>query len=558
MQNSTPFFLFLLLFLLIFSTAQPGISDPSPSTACKSTLYPKLCHTILSSFRRSLPDSAAYGEFSVNQCINHATTLSATITRFLRRHPMLVSAREVSALDDCAHLAELTVDYLRLAAAELRATDNRRSTTDVMVGRVEALLSAVVTNQQTCHDGLADAGSKIVDALHVPLSNASQLYSVSLGLVSHSLGRRRKVAAGEMGHRPRGMLEAFDWTRNPSFVATKVLESSEREGRMVEELGMGVKVRGMVRVSRDGELGFNFTSIGEAIAHAPNKTKIKDGYFVIYAKEGYYEENVVVGKHKRNIMLIGDGINRTIIVGNRSVADGWTTYKSATFAVHGERFLAIDVTFRNTAGPAKHQAVALRNNADLSAFYRCSFEGYQDTLYTHSLRQFYRDCDVYGTVDFVFGNAAAILQNCNLYARRPLPNQKNVFTAQGRTDPNQNTGISIHNCTVQAAEELNSTSNFLGRPWKVYSRSVFMQSYIGDLIDPAGWLEWDGTTGGLDTVYYGEFENYGGGANTSMRVQWPGYSVMNASQALNFTVYNFTMGDTWLNYTNIPFSQGLL
>nr|GMD40228.1 probable pectinesterase/pectinesterase inhibitor 25 [Ipomoea batatas] len=418
--------------------------------------------------------SAAYAAFSVHQCISHATA----IARFLRRrHPMLVAAGEASALDDCAHLAELTVDYLRAAAAELRAAAEDRPAT----GRVEALLSAVVTNQQTCLDGLAGAGSEIVDAF----SNASELYSVSLGLVSHALGvgRRRRVAAG-----------AFEWARSPSFVATK---------------------------------------------------------------EGYYEENVVVGKHKKNIMLVGDGINRTVIVGNRSVADGWTTYKSATFAVYGERFLAIDVTFRNTAGPAKHQAVALRNNADLSAFYRCSFEGYQDTLYTHSLRQFYRDCDIYGTIDFVFGNAAAILQNCNLYARRPLPNQKNIFTAQGRTDPNQSTGISIHNCTIQAAEGLNSTLSFLGRPWKVYSRTVFMQSYIGDLIDPAGWLAWDGTEG-LDTVYYGEFENYGGGANTSMRVQWPGYSVMNASQAVNFTVYNFTMGDTWLNYTNIPFSQGLL
>ncbi|XP_031103070.1 pectinesterase-like [Ipomoea triloba] len=535
MQNSTPFFLFLLSLLIFSTSAQPaGIS-----TACKSTLYPKFCHSLLSSFRLSPPDSAAYAAFSVHQCINHATAL----TRFLRRrHPMLVTAGEISALDDCAHLADLTVDYLRAAAAELRASDDDRPAT----GRVEALLSAVVTNQQTCLDGLAGAGSEIVDAF----SNASELYSVSLGLVRPALGvgRRRNVAAA-----------AFEWARSPSFVATKVLESSEREGRMVEEMEwwekLGVKVRGVVRVSGDG--GFNFTTIGEAIAHAPNKTNIEDGYFVIYAKEGYYEENVVVGKHKKNIMLVGDGINRTVIVGNRSVADGWTTYKSATFAVYGERFLAIDVTFRNIAGSAKHQAVALRNNADLSAFYRCSFEGYQDTLYTHSLRQFYRDCDIYGTVDFVFGNAAAILQNCNLYARRPLPNQKNIFTAQGRTDPNQSTGISIHNCTIQAAEGLNSTLSFLGRPWKLYSRTVFMQSYIGDLIDPAGWLAWDGTEG-LDTVYYGEFENYGGGANTSMRVQWPGYSVMNASQAVNFTVYNFTMGDTWLNYTNIPFSQGLL
>jgi pectinesterase len=110
-------------------------------------------------------------------------------------------------------------------------------------------------------------------------------------------------------------------------------------------------------------------------------------------------------------------------------------------AVAGDRFIAVDVTFRNTAGPEKHQAVALRNNADLSTFYRCSFEGYQDTLYVHSLRQFYRECEIHGTVDFIFGNAAAVFQSCNLFARKPMANQKNAFTAQGRSDPNQNTGI---------------------------------------------------------------------------------------------------------------------
>ncbi|KAJ6311265.1 hypothetical protein OIU77_013103 [Salix suchowensis] len=83
-----------------------------------------------------------------------------------------------------------------------------------------------------------------------------------------------------------------------------------------------------------------------------------------------------------------------------------------------------------------------------------------------------------------------------------------------------------------------------------------MQSYIGELIQPVGWLEWNGTVG-LDTIYYGEFQNYGPGSNTSRRVQWPGFNLMNATQAANFTVYNFTMGDTWLPYTDIPFSGGL-
>ncbi|CBI26863.3 unnamed protein product, partial [Vitis vinifera] len=144
-------------------------------------------------------------------------------------------------------------------------------------------------------------------------------------------------------------------------------------------------------------------------------------------------------------MIIGDGKDATIVTGNKNVQDGSTTFRSATFAVSGHGFIARDMTFENTAGPEKHQAVALRSSSDGSVFYGCSFKGYQDTLYVHTQRQFYRSCDVYGTVDFIFGDAVAVLQNCNIYVRRPMSNQANVITAQGRSDQNENTGISIHN-----------------------------------------------------------------------------------------------------------------
>ncbi|KAH0661042.1 hypothetical protein KY290_027011 [Solanum tuberosum] len=134
-------------------------------------------------------------------------------------------------------------------------------------------------------------------------------------------------------------------------------------------------------------------------------------------------------------------------------------------AVVGQGFVAVNITFSNTAGAINHQAVAVRNGADLSTFYSCSFQGYQDTLYVHSLRQFYRECDIYGTVDFIFGNAAAVFQNSNIYPKLPLQNQFNAITAQGRTDPNQNTGISIQNCTVKPADDLkfsnSSTQTYL-------------------------------------------------------------------------------------------------
>jgi pectinesterase len=230
-------------------------------------------------------------------------------------------------------------------------------------------------------------------------------------------------------------------------------------------------------------------------------------------------------------------------------------------AVVGNGFIARDLTIENSAGPSKHQAVALRSSSDLSIFYRCSFVGYQDTLYVHSLRQFYRECDIYGTVDFIFGNAAVVFQNCNLYARKPNPKQSNLYTAQGREDPNQNTGISIQKCKVTAASDLafgaSSVKTYLGRPWKQYSRTVFMQSYLDKVIDPTGWLPWDGTFA-LSTLYYGEYANTGPGSSTANRVKWPGYRVItNAKEASQFTVSSFIQGDQWIGTANVPFTTGL-
>ncbi|KAB1203939.1 Pectinesterase/pectinesterase inhibitor PPE8B [Morella rubra] len=116
-------------------------------------------------------------------------------------------------------------------------------------------------------------------------------------------------------------------------------------------------------------------------------------------------------------MMIGDGMNATVISGNRSFVDGWTTFHTATFAVSGRGFIARDITFENTAGPEKHQAVALRSDSDLSVFFRCGILGYQDTLYTHTMRQFYRECRISGTVDFIFGDGSVVFQNCQILAK---------------------------------------------------------------------------------------------------------------------------------------------
>jgi pectinesterase len=180
------FIIFLSLFLSLFSSVQSS-SPQSPSTACKSTLYPKLCRSILSTIRSSPSDPYGYGKFSVKQCLKQARKMSNTIDRYLisqKRRPSMSHA-EVGALEDCRQLSQLNVEYLLSISAELQS-----SVSGEVAEQVQTLLSATVTNQQTCFDGLEDSG--IVSALSEPLNNVTQLYSVSLGLVTHALDRNLK------------------------------------------------------------------------------------------------------------------------------------------------------------------------------------------------------------------------------------------------------------------------------------------------------------------------------------------------------------------------------
>lgn len=230
-------------------------------------------------------------------------------------------------------------------------------------------------------------------------------------------------------------------------------------------------------------------------------------------------------------------------------------------AASGPGFMARDITFENYAGPEKHQAVALRVGSDHAVVYRCNIIGYQDACYVHSNRQFFRECNIYGTVDFIFGNAAVVFQKCNIYARKPMAQQKNTITAQNRKDPNQNTGISIHDCRILPAPDLASSKGsietYLGRPWKMYSRTVYMLSYMGDHVHPHGWLEWNGDFA-LNTLYYGEYMNFGPGAAIGQRVKWPGYRVITSTlEANRYTVAQFISGSSWLPSTGVAFLAGL-
>ncbi|XP_064934724.1 pectinesterase-like isoform X2 [Musa acuminata AAA Group] len=540
-SDAIAFFLLSSFFLLSpVVSVVPLLAPVDPSTACNSTLDPKFCKTVLPP--RGSNNLYEYGRFSVAKSLSNARKFLHLINRYLA-HKSNLSPTASLALLDCQLLSELNIDILTAAETTLNDTDKLL---DHQADKVHTLLSALVTNQHTCSDGLhaTESAWSIKNGLSIPMHNSTKLYGVSLALfkrawephrknrnVSHSRVPRRKTLG-------RGLLQATD----------------------------AVLVNDVVRVSQDGS--GNFVTITDAVKSAPVDHDENTGYHLIYVAAGVYEEYVVIPKHKKHLMMIGDGINQTVITGNHSVGDGWTTFTSSTFVALGHGFVAINITFRNAAGPAKYQAVAVLNNADMSTFYRCSFEGYQDTLYTHSMRQFYRECDIYGTVDYIFGNAAVVFQNCNVYSRLPLPGQINTITAQGRTDPNQNTGTSMQSCNFLDAADLAATAlclesqespmTYLGRPWKPYSRTVVMQSYMDSLIEPAGWVQWNSDDLALNTLYYAEYNNSGPGSGTAGRVDWPGYLVIGANDAINFTVSNFISGDQWLPMAGVPHDSGLV
>ncbi|CAH8384543.1 unnamed protein product [Eruca vesicaria subsp. sativa] len=462
-------------------------------------------------------------------------------------------SRLQDAVSDCLDLLDVSSDELSWSAYASQNPNGKGNGTGNVGSDTKTWLSAALSNQDTCMEGFDGTSGLVKPLIAGSLGQLYSMLSQLLPLVQPEqkpdpISRPGPIAKGPRAPPGRTLRDTEDDEEGRQF--PDWFRPEDR--RLLETNGVSYDVI----VAQDGT--GNFTTIMDAVEESPDYSWTR---FVIYIKKGLYLENVEIKKKKWNLVMIGDGIDVTIISGNRSYVDGSTTFRSATFAVNGRGFLARDITFQNTAGPEKHQAVALRSDSDLSVFYRCAMRGYQDTLYTHTMRQFYRECTITGTVDFIFGDGTVVFQNCQILVKKGLPDQKNTITAQGRKEADQPSGFSIQFSNISADADLvpylNTTHTYLGRPWKQYSRTVFMRNNLSNVVRPEGWLEWN-TTFALDTLFYGEFLNYGPGSGLSSRVKWPGYHVFNTSdQANNFTVSQFIEGNLWLPSTGVTFTAGL-
>ncbi|XP_050374729.1 pectinesterase-like [Argentina anserina] len=468
------------------------------------------------------------------------------------------------AFDDCNELLESSTESLEYSLLTLVDTEIHK------INEKEADLknwfSAAISFQESCIDGIPyeDLQKQMSEAM----VHASQLTSNALAIVS-SLSKilgdfNIPIKPNNITSTARRLLDVeIETDEHGTFptwfsAADRKLIAKPNKNKNNNNMNAGNRpaVTPNAVVAKDGS--GQYKTIGAALAAYP---KGFQGRYIIYVKAGIYNEYVTVAKGQDNVYMYGDGPRMTMVTGSKSFADGVTTQDTATFIVQGHGFIARAMGFQNTAGPEKHQAVALRVQSDMSAFFNCRMDGYQDTLYVQAYRQFYRNCVISGTVDFIFGDSTTVIQNSLIIVRKPMDNQQNTVTAHGRKDPRESTGLVIQNCRIVPEELLFplrfQIKSYLGRPWKMYSRTVIMESEYGDFIQPAGWLEWQGNFA-LDTLYYAEYGNRGPGAVTTGRVKWKGFHVITDRKvALEFTPGNFLQGGLWLKDTGAPYFLGL-
>lgn len=286
-------------------------------------------------------------------------------------------------------------------------------------------------------------------------------------------------------------------------------------------------------VAKDGS--GNFTTVQAAIDAVPNFSKKKT---VIYIKNGVYKENITVPTNKTNVELIGENAKKTILTYDNYAekknifGKNIGTSGSSSFFEFGNGFTAKNITFQNSAGPVG-QAVAIRVDGDKAVFVHCRFLGNQDTMYNHGhkSREYFKDCYIEGTVDFIFGWATAVFDHCTIYCKT-----SGCITAAS-TPKTSRYGYVFKDCKIVGSAA--SDTYYLGRPWRAYADVTYIDCYLGKQIKPAGWSNWHNTDR-YKTAHYAEYGSYGPGANSSARVSWS--HQLTAKQVKKYTMKNIFNG----------------
>lgn len=291
----------------------------------------------------------------------------------------------------------------------------------------------------------------------------------------------------------------------------------------------------------------------QTIQEAVNAVRdISDKGVTIYIRKGVYHEKLVIPSWKTNIILLGESREETIITNNdysgKPVPGGkdayrkdkFSTYTSYTVLVQGTDIQIKNLTIQNTAGRVG-QAVALHVEGDRFSMINCMLLGNQDTLYTarEGSRQYYQDCYIEGTTDFLFGEAVVVFKNCT------IKSLADSYVTAAATRKGQAFGYVLIGCKLIADTSVRKV--FLGRPWRPYAKTVFIRCELGSHITAQGWDPWKGDAMFPDkekTAYYAEYANAGLGAAITNRVAWS--KQLTAKEAGKYTISNILGGtDHW-------------
>ena len=264
-------------------------------------------------------------------------------------------------------------------------------------------------------------------------------------------------------------------------------------------------------VAQDGT--GDFTSIQKAL----DACKIfPDGRITIHVKNGIYKEKVAVLEGNTQLSIIGESVDKTIITFDDyfdKINRGRnSTFYTSTLKVEASDFRLENITVQNSAGPVG-QALALNVEGDRCVFVNCRFLGNQDTVYAAGKfsRQYFYNCYIEGTTDFIFGEGTALFEKCTLHAKA------NSFLTAASTTEGKPFGYVFLNCTITAASGVDKV--FLGRPWRSYAKVAYMNCEMGAFIIPEGWDKWSNPAN-EKTVTYVEFNNKGAGVDRAKRVSW--------------------------------------
>ncbi len=261
-------------------------------------------------------------------------------------------------------------------------------------------------------------------------------------------------------------------------------------------------------VAKDGT--GDFSTIQEAVTACgafPSQEK------VIFVKKGKYHEKVLIDSFHTNITIKGEDRDNTIIeYGDYAGMPGIGTFNSYTIKVAGEDIKFENITISNTAGEVG-QAVALYVEGDCVSAYNCKIIGNQDTLYTggQKSRQYYHNCYIDGTTDFIFGSATAVFEACTIHSK------KNSYITAANTPKEKAFGLVFLNCKLTADSSVDKV--YLGRPWRDYAKVVYISCEMGSHIRPEGWHNWNKPER-EKTAFYAEYNSSGPGANPQERVSW--------------------------------------